>query len=159
VPAHRTRNGTSLSPVLQKAWRSAHPSPTQDYQPTSDDTLVAEALLAGATTPLQLSDYTGLSCPTIRTLLSSPQTMAWISCKVRELLTLSVGVVDAALYSRATGGDVPAIRLFLERHQFLQRDTAPTVNIKLDHLPTEDLLALLSDKKAKVLDVASEPVQ
>jgi hypothetical protein len=118
-----------------------------------------EALLAGATTQLQLSDYTGLPCPTIRQILSSPQSMAWISRRTHEMLALCSGVVDAALYSRATGGDIPAIRLFLERHQYLQRDQAPTVNIKLDHLPTEDLLALLTDKKAKVLDVASEPAQ
>lgn len=141
-----------LHPTLLKAWENGKQPPAADYQPTSDDTLICEALLAGATTPTQLAQYTGLPLPTLRTLLSSPQTMSWVSSKIRDLLALSVGVVDAALFQQASAGNIAATRLFFERHRYLQASPHTTVNIDLRKLPTEDLVALVADRKNRVAD-------
>lgn len=163
----RTRHGW-ISSLLVDAWRRALDVSERDiaaFVPTTDVCEVGEALLAGATSVEAAASCSGLSEARVRDVICNAIAMSWIAQQVHEHFRRRIAFVDAALYGRAVAGDIPAIRLWYERHDSL--DHAQKIDVRHRHsiafdpstLSTEDLRRLVQDNgrllasSTKVIDV------
>jgi hypothetical protein len=79
------------------------------------DISIAEALLSGVTTSQDIAEFCQVSTGSVSKWMRDPVAMRWISDQVSANIQNRLGVVVAALFSRAATGDVAAVRLMFER--------------------------------------------
>lgn len=152
------------SQVLTHAFEIAHTIQPEDIERFTPEPLhasVAEAILAGATTITKIDAFLGVTDRTTSRVLRDPLAMAWISQQIERHFRHRVGLVDAALFTRAVEGDVSAIRLFFERYGKLQdrRTVEYTGSVDVRHLSDADLARVVRDKSQQLpvpVDVAFE---
>jgi len=139
-------------PALVKAWREAMnvtEAEKRQFIPTELTIQVGEAILSGATSPAEMAAAAGVSEGRIRGVLSDPVGMAWVSQQIYELYRHRTGIVDAALYARASAGDIAAIKLFYERMGQLNQDKTVhhvvSGGIDISGLEIEDLRRIVAD--------------
>lgn len=143
---------TTPGPALVKAWKEAlHVTEAEKRQfiPTELTIQVGEAILGGATSPSEIAAAATVSEPRIRSVLSDPVAMAWVSQQIYELFRHRAGIIDAALYVRAAAGDIAAIKLFYERMGQLNQDKTVhhvvSGGIDISGLEIEDLRRIVAD--------------
>ena len=119
------------------------------YQPSSRDVEIAEVLLSGTLSSLSfaaIADELGCTAPVISARLKNGITCAWIYKMVHEQITHRLGMVDAAMFARATAGDVRAATLIFTRYGKLvdRRHVHITGSFDPTQLSDEDLDRLIT---------------
>jgi hypothetical protein len=161
LPAARRKQRNRMSPLMVQAWRDAlsvTPQAVASYKPVPLDMQIAEALLAGMSSPQDLATFAGVPRTAVTDLLRDSLAMAWISKQVHAHMEHRLGLVDAALFNLAVAGNLTAIRTVYDRLGKLQhiREVNHHHNysggIDLTALTLEDLRKLAADK-ARVIDV------
>jgi len=145
VPAN-SRAGSAL----RNAWERAVSVTERDiaaFIPTDDVISIGESVLAGAQTLDVFCKMTGLKVPEVKAVLGNPVAMAWISKQIYHLFQHRAAIIDAALYQRAAGGDVQAIKLFYERMGQLDR----TQNINVNYSGGVNIQALADDELERIV--------
>jgi hypothetical protein len=124
------------------------------FQPTPDDIKVGEAISAGLVHVPSITAAAGIEKAAVMAVLNNPVAMLWISQRIEALFRYRAGLVDAALFMRAVGGDVTAIKLFFERHKIMSQEKNVNLNvtggIDVRGLPTDELRKIIADK-ARIL--------
>lgn len=149
----RRKQARTVTAPVKAAWAGALACTEADvdaYKPTPAAGEVALALLAGATSIVDLVKFTGLPDTAVKEVLALPVAMAWVSRQVKAQFTHRAGLVDAALFQRACNGDVNAISLFYKRFDLLADERRVRVEfsggVDLRAVPTQDLEYIVRDR-------------
>lgn len=144
-----------ISPALSRlAKRALHVDDDEIrcYVPTELDLQMAEAMLTGATTFTAVAEQMGCDPSTVSRAMKDPVRCGWISMQLQRIVSKRIGLVDAALLSRALGGDVRAIKLFYERHgELVHRSHITTTRLDFDpaQLTDDDLDVIIASERAR----------
>jgi len=129
------------------------------YTPGETDLAVAEAMLGGALTFQEIAESIGRSPALVSDKLKCPVLCAWVSRAVHQQISHRLGMIDAAMYRRALGGDVRAADLLYKRYG-AAADIKVNVNVgaeNFDLMSDTALDALLNRRKAEAITVSNEP--
>jgi hypothetical protein len=131
------------------------------YQPTPMALDIADGYLSGARTHAELQEHTGHARATISATMRDPVVCAWISKNLHAAVQQRLGLIDAAMFSTAVAGNVPAAKLCFERYgQIVDRKIVQHVHtdtgIPFDEMPTEDLEQIVKSRGGTVIDVTKE---
>jgi hypothetical protein len=150
--------GVKSSPhntLLRKSWEKAISVSERDiagFVPTDADIGIGEAILAGGQTVDTICKLSGLKIDRVKAVMTNPVAMAWISKQIYHLFQHRASIIDAALYMRAAGGDVQAMKLFYERmHQLGPREQNINVNysggVNIQALQDDELERIVNEKR------------
>lgn len=141
------------STALVAAWQRAEsvtPEQLAAYEGTPYDVEIADALVAGESSITAIAKYRGVTKQVISAVFADPVRTAWISRQVHARLKNLVGVVDAAIFRRACGGDTAAARLFYERFDIMTAAAAGAahqhLHLDLRKMSVDDLRSIAADK-------------
>jgi hypothetical protein len=131
------------------------------YQPTESALDICDAYLSGCRTHDEIATHTGKSRTTITNTMRDPVVCAWISRNLHAAVQQRLGLIDAAMFSTAVAGNVPAAKLCFERYgQIVDRKIVQHVHtdtgIPFDEMPTEDLEQIVRSRGGTVIDVTPE---
>lgn len=139
MPKQKSRSGKTkttalvprqrrLSVAVRKAWARAaevDDRAIENYRPRKFDYQIAEALLSGAVSGPEIAMHLGLAEPdAVWAALREPVRAAWISRQLTHHFQHRLAFVDAALFKKAIAGNVNAIKLYLQRHAFLGKESS-----------------------------------
>ncbi|MFA4972398.1 MAG: hypothetical protein WC683_07275 [bacterium] len=109
------------------------------------DILIAEGLIAGARSPAELEEFTGLKAAAIKERLLDSTRSAWISRQISKAVEARLGQVMGAVYARVLrNGDPQAARLLLGQYGALLN---PVARKEVLHLSMD--LSQLTDAELK----------
>jgi hypothetical protein len=131
----------------------------RSYLPGEQDLLIAEAMLGGALTFAEIAESIGRAPATVSEALKCPILCAWVSRAVHQQIHTRLGMLDAAMYRRALGGDVRAYEALMKRYG-QAKSLHLNVNVgadNLDHLDDAALDTLLQARQPKTVD--AEPCE
>ena len=121
IPAKR--KGT-LTKIATRAL-SATPEQIRMYIPQELDYSIAESMLAGAHTFQTIADaIPGTPIKRVSDAMRDSVRCAWISHAVHQMALQRVGMIDAAMMSRAVAGDVKAANLMYKRLDMMTTKSA-----------------------------------
>jgi hypothetical protein len=146
---------SSLSRARERALL-ADPGEVVAFQWDNLDLLIAEGMIRGAASLVDLEAFCGAPADTLKHRLLDPVRCAWLAQKIESAVGQRLGMVYAALFQRAVStGDPNAARLLLQ--QFGKLSAEPTrrtetldVRIDLTGL-TKDELEKFAKEKAREL--------
>lgn len=155
----RKRTSVALFKLAERAL-TVSPRDVDVYAPREFDLRVAEAMLAGAITFDAIAQVLEVDTQTVSRHLRDPLVCAWVSRVVHTHVQHRLGLVDAAMLSRAMAGDARAARLLYDRYgQMVNR----SVNVNVSGRAADfakfddaDLDALIEDanKHAGITTIA-----
>lgn len=135
----------------------------QTYRPTELVVKCTEAYLEGCSTQKDIAEKLDQSPATVSAALREPVACAWIAKNLNQIISQRLGLVDAALFSRAMTGDPAACKLLYSRYgQLESRHVHVNVDagtIDYSSMTTEQLEKMAAAKKAlsgQVVDVSTE---
>lgn len=113
------------------------PDDLRAFQPCELDLEIAEAMLAGCILQQDIADHCRVHPSTVSKRLRDPVLCAWLSETVHRQIQHRLGLVDAAIFNRACGGDVRAADLLYKRFdQMTHRSVHVHLNTSIDFDPT-----------------------
>jgi hypothetical protein len=130
------------------------------FVPGDADLLIAEAMLGGALTFQEIAESIERSPAFVSEKLKDPVLCAWVSRGVHAQIATRLGMIDAAMYRRALGGDVRAADLLYKRYG-AAADIKLNVNVgqeNFDLMSDDALNALLNRRlQERTIDVTPPP--
>lgn len=137
--------------VLAKRAADVPPEDVDRYIPSEAVLRCTEVILGGTVRRIDIAEQLGVAPETVGMYLADPVACAWVMRQISNTIGDRLALVDAAMYSRALGGDVAAAKLIFERY-------APAVqthrhllqvggNDELSKLSDAELMRLAASKK------------
>jgi len=160
----KKRRQKTVPAGMRRMFERALIAPVEDveaYQPTPMALDVADAYLSGCRTHAEIEEHTGHARATISKTMRDPVVCAWISKNLHAAVQQRLGLIDAAMFSTAVAGNVPAAKLCFERYgQITKKQEVRHVHtgtgIPFDEMPTEDLEQIAKSRGYAVIDVTPE---
>lgn len=158
----KKRKQRTVPKGMRKMYERALLAPEEDieaYQPTPLALDICDAYLQGCRTHAEIAEHSNHARTSISTLLRDPVACAWIARNLHACVQQRLGLIDAALFSTAVAGNVPAAKLCFERYgQLVDRKVVKHIHsetgIPFDELSNEDLEAIAKSRGyAKVANV------
>lgn len=87
----------------------------RSHEPRSIDIDIAQALLQGAVSQVEIAEMIDCGTEKVRKALRNPVAFAWVCQQVSKLIYTRIGLVDAALLRKACSGDPRAIEIYYKR--------------------------------------------
>lgn len=127
------------------------------YQPTELVVKICEAYLQGHISHKEIAEFVKVAPATISDALREPVVSAWVAKSMNSIVRQRLGLIDAAMLSRALSGDVSAAKLLYERHgKIVKRSMHVSVDgTDYSQFTTEDLQKIIAAKQAQteIVDV------
>ncbi len=130
------------------------------FIPTSMDMGVAEALLAGCFTSVDIAAFLQTTPSRVWGTLKNPVAAAWVSRQLQSHVKHRLGMVLSSMFARAVGGDVGAAKLLLDRFGQIQSLSHVIHHKGLDvtKLSDADLDMVINGKLHETSTVIQPPV-
>lgn len=131
------------------------------YQPTPRALDICEAYLQGCRTHAEIAEHLEIDRKTVSDTMRCPVTCAWVAKNLHAAVQQRLGLIDAALFSTAVAGSVPAAKLCFERYGQLEkkavvRHVHTDTGIPFQDMPTEDLEQIAKSRGYATIDVTPE---
>jgi hypothetical protein len=158
----RKKKVSRISPALARIAERGMVVREEDIRtfiPGDADLLIAEAMLGGALTFAEIAESIDRSPALVTARLKDPVLCAWVSRAVHQQIHTRLGMLDAAMFRRALGGDVRAYEALMKRYG-QAADIKLNVNVgaeNFDLMSDSALDALLNRRlKETALDVETK---
>jgi len=148
-----TKLNSRISPALARIAERGMVVSEEDirgFLPGEMDLLIAEAMLGGALTFKEIAAAVGRSPALVSDKLKDPVMCAWASRAVHQQIHTRLGMLDAAIFRRALGGDVRAYEALMKRYgQSANLNVNVAVGAENFDLMSDQALDALLDRRAQ----------